>query len=262
MIILFGSYARGGYVMWDQKIEFGIRTSYQSDLDILVVINKASSRIVESTIRNKVTPAYNDTFSHRLHPSVRFIVEHIKDINENLATSQYFFTEIVNDGIVLFDSEKLKLAEPRTLSFSEIKATAIREFKIHYSDGNHLLQFGSQCTEDKEKHRIGSFELHQSCEKFYNAISLVFTNYRPKNHKLDELGAAVKEFSQDLTNVFPQNTEFEKRCFDLIRRAYIEVRYNPDFEVTKEELEYMIQRTELLKEITNRICSEKIESYN
>ena len=26
MIILFGSYARGNYVLWDTKIEFGVRT--------------------------------------------------------------------------------------------------------------------------------------------------------------------------------------------------------------------------------------------
>lgn len=39
MVILYGSYARGKYVLWDSKIEFGVRTSYQSDYDILVVIN-------------------------------------------------------------------------------------------------------------------------------------------------------------------------------------------------------------------------------
>ena len=39
MVILFGSYARGNYVLWDTKIEFGVRTSYQSDYDILVITN-------------------------------------------------------------------------------------------------------------------------------------------------------------------------------------------------------------------------------
>ena len=44
MIILFGSYARGNYVLWDTKIEFGVRTSYQSDYDILVITNGAVKR--------------------------------------------------------------------------------------------------------------------------------------------------------------------------------------------------------------------------
>ncbi|MDR0660441.1 MAG: nucleotidyltransferase domain-containing protein [Prevotellaceae bacterium] len=37
MIILFGSYARDEYVDYDERNDFGIRTSYRSDYDILVV---------------------------------------------------------------------------------------------------------------------------------------------------------------------------------------------------------------------------------
>lgn len=37
MIILYGSYARGTQVEFDERIEFGIPTSFMSDYDILVV---------------------------------------------------------------------------------------------------------------------------------------------------------------------------------------------------------------------------------
>ena len=38
MIILYGSYARGDYVIWDESYdEQGVLTYYQSDLDILVI---------------------------------------------------------------------------------------------------------------------------------------------------------------------------------------------------------------------------------
>jgi uncharacterized protein len=39
MIILYGSYARGKYVIWDETYdERGVTTYYQSDLDILVIL--------------------------------------------------------------------------------------------------------------------------------------------------------------------------------------------------------------------------------
>ncbi|MEG0499785.1 MAG: nucleotidyltransferase domain-containing protein, partial [Rikenellaceae bacterium] len=38
MVILFGSYAKKKYVIWDEYMEDGIRYSYQSDLDILMVV--------------------------------------------------------------------------------------------------------------------------------------------------------------------------------------------------------------------------------
>lgn len=44
MIILYGSYAKGGYVEYDERIEFGIPTSYMSDYDILVVTDGISDK--------------------------------------------------------------------------------------------------------------------------------------------------------------------------------------------------------------------------
>ena len=49
MVILFGSYARGNYVLWDTNIEFGVHTSYQSDYDILVVVTGPTKHVEEKT---------------------------------------------------------------------------------------------------------------------------------------------------------------------------------------------------------------------
>lgn len=62
--------------------------------------------------------------------------------------------------------------------------------------------------------------------------------------------------------MFPCRDEFETRCYDLLCRAYIEARYNRFFKVSKEELEYMLERIEILRDITERICTEKIASYD
>lgn len=261
MIILFGSYARGGYVLWDEKVEFGVHTSYQSDLDIMVVINQSNTRITEYKLRNKVLPPYFKAFEHRRYAIPQFIVEDAAILNKELEKKQYFYTDIVKEGIKLYDSKVVKLAKPLPLSFKEIKQIAVDEFNIYYPDGETFIQQGKFLF-DNNKFKIGSFDCHQACERFYNAITLVFTNYRPKSHKLPTLYARVKEYSRELSIVFPQTTDFETRCYDLLCRAYIEARYNKDFMVTKEELEYMLQRTEVLKDITYRLCNEKIASYD
>lgn len=261
MVVLFGSYARGGYVLWDEKIEFGINTSYQSDYDIMVVVSKSSIKHVENRLRTKVTPKYHNAFAHRRHASPQFIVEYVDTLNEELGRNQYFFTDIVKDGIKIYDNKAFHLAKPRELSFKEIKEFAESEFNKSYPHANSFLRHGYFDLNNID-YVIGSFELHQASERYYNAISLVFTNYRPKSHKLNELGARVKEYSRELASVFPMNTDFEKRCFDLLCRAYIEARYNKDFIITKEELTYMLERAEILKAITLRVCTEKIASYD
>lgn len=261
MVVLYGSYARGGYVLWDERVEFGVNTSYQSDYDMMVVVPKASIKYVEDKLRGKVIPKYHATFAHRRHASPQFIVEYVLTLNKELERSQYFFTDIVKEGIKMYDTKEFKLAKPRELSFKEIKEFAEGEFRIHFPTGEDFLD-AAYLHDSKERFNTGSYQLHQACERFYNSISLVFRNYRPKTHKLNELGGGVKEYSRELVSVFPLNTDFEKRCFDLLCRAYIEARYNKDFAVTKEELTYMLERTEILKAITLRICTEKIASYD
>lgn len=261
MVVLYGSYARGGYVLWDERVEFGIRTTYQSDYDIMIVVSKRGIKTVEDRLRTHVTPKYHAAFAHRRHASPQFIVEYADTLNKALERSQYFFTDVVKEGIKLYVAKDFKLAKPRQLSFKEIKAIAENEFGLFYPYATSFLGHGYFDLNNKD-YVIGSFELHQSCERLYYAIFLVFTNYRPKSHKLKELGAGVKEYARELATVFPLNTDFEKRCFDLLCRAYIEARYNKDFVVTREELVYMLERTEILKEVTMRICTEKIASYD
>lgn len=261
MVILYGSYARGNYVLWDSKIEFGVRTSYQSDYDILVVMSGHMAKHVEEKLR-RVTNKFHRHFEYRRHASPQFIVEHINTVNHNIEISQYFFTDILKEGIMLYDSGKCTLAKSRKLSFKEIRDIAQSEFDNLFPYACDFLISIKEYFIPKEQYNLSAFMLHQACEKFYHTILLVFTNYRPKNHKIKELGGMIKRFSMDFVAVFPQNTDFEKESFDLLCRSYIEARYNKDFKISREQLEYLISRAEILKDMVERFCKEKIAEYS
>lgn len=163
---------------------------------------------------------------------------------------------------MLYDSGKYQLAKPRKLSFREIRDIAQNEFSELYPYACGFLDLVKLSLHNDQRNKIFAFLLHQACEKLYNTILMVFTNYRPKSHRLQDLGGMVKRFSMELVTVFPQNTDDEKECFDLLCRAYIEAHYNKDYKITREQLEYLISRLEILKEMTERLCKEKIAEYN
>lgn len=259
MLLLFGSYARRDYVLWDTRIEFGVRTSYQSDYDLLVITTGATMQVERKLER--ITNKYHEQFEYRRHASPQFIVEHINTVNRNLELSQYFFTDIASQGIMLYDSGKCELVKPRKLSFKEIRDIAQIEFDSLYPYACNFFELVKICL-SKEQNKEAAFLLHQVCEKLYNCILMVYTNYRPKNHKLKDLNGMVKRFSVELVTVFPQNTDAEKECFDLLCRAYIEARYNLDFKISRQQLEYLISRVEILRDLTERLCREKIAEYD
>lgn len=264
MAILFGSYARGDYVTWDERIEFGIHTSYQSDLDILLVVSISNYKVAEDILRFKVTDDYYADLS-RIYEHVtppQFIVENIKHLNDCLEHSRYFFTDVVKEGILLFDDGQFKLSPPRKLDFGEIKSIAELEYDNYYPSAISLMGAVDSYFIPRKDYMNASFFLHQICEKFYYTILLVCNNYKPKNHKLMELSSMVKKFSRRLVTVFPQNTSFEKECFKLLCQAYIEGRYNSSFKIKLEQLEYLIKRIVILRDITRQICDEKIAWYD
>lgn len=82
-----------------------------------------------------------------------------------------------------------------------------------------------------------------------------------KQHNLSKLSASVKRHSEELAKVFPRNTPEKKRLFTLLKDAYVEARYNPKFLVTKEDIDALLPKVELLRDITKRICEAKIREY-
>lgn len=257
MVILFGSYARNSYVDFDERVEFGVPMFYRSDYDILVITSKATKLTVDKalmTVKRKYDSS-KDRF-----PPIQFIHDNIKKVNSDLSEGRYFYTEIKRDGVMLYDSGKFKLERRRKLRFDEIKQQAEEYYEDKFGSATEFLTL-AQLSCEQNFYKKASFLLHQACENAYTTIRLVFTLMSSKLHDLEELSGLVSRHSEDLLKVFPCNTSEEKRLFELIKAAYIEGRYNPKFVVTQEDIDALMPKVELLHEITQRICKERIDFY-
>ena len=142
MIILFGSYARGSWVV-DSYVEGHTTYSYQSDLDIMLVTKSSKyagfqGRLLQSKIKQRLerTGLGGRPF---LAPNITLITETIQHVNEKLEKSQYFYSDIKKEGILLYDSGDFKLAEARDLSWDERKEMAQDYYDQWFPDGYVFL---------------------------------------------------------------------------------------------------------------------------
>lgn len=263
MIILYGSYARNNYVKRGIRVEYGeIPTIKISDYDILVVTSGVNNGKAETVLDNVEDLFFANKDIDR-HTPVQFINEDIKMLNKSLAEGRYFFTQIKQEGVVLYDNGKFKLARRRKLNFKEIRQQAHEYFEEKFKAANVFLEMAkfSYTKDDVDYYKNASFQLHQACENYYYAIRLTFTLRSNKQHNLSKLSESTRRYSEDLQAVFPQETSEEKRLFVLLKAAYVDARYNPNFVVTKEDIDALIIKVELLRDITKRICEEKIKEY-
>jgi len=252
-IILFGSYATNMYVE-DKYMEDGTRYEYISDFDFLIVSKKDDER--EFVIKDKIVNKVRTLFKTPVNP----IIHSIEYINEGLEIGQYFFTDIIKEGVLLYDTEAIEFATVRDLTKEEQILVATRYFDQWFKSGIALLNSSKFNLEEKE-FKLSVFELHQACECLFNTVLLVYTSYKPKTHNLDILRQYAKPLSKKLFSVFPfpNESEYEKHLFDLLKRGYIDARYKNDYEITKEELVTLIDKVSKMKTIVKEICNQRID---
>lgn len=260
MIILYGSYAANTYVERDERRDYGVRTIYMSDYDLLVVTKRRLGEresTVEARVRERFAAGKNDENL----PRPQIINESISKLNDALTMGRYFYVEIVAKGIMLYDSGECQLATPGELDYAEIKKMAEEYYDDKFSDGLDFFK-GANFYYQEENYHMTAFMLHQATESFLKTIPLVYILYGYKEHDLQFLIEKCKPYTLELAKVFPCDTDEEKRLFDLLRRAYLEARYNKkNFIVTKADIDALVPKIELLRNIVEKVCKERIAEY-
>jgi len=257
MIILFGSYSRGNWVH-DVYKENGTTYEYKSDYDILVVTERAQDMppSLGKQIRRRIKKAEN------LQTPPHIIFHDIAFLNKELLEGHYFFIDIIKEGTMLYNNGKHTLATPKQLTPQERAAKARLYFNEWFKDANifledfeHNFKKGDR---DQRYYKNAVFNLHQATERYFMAIQLVFTDYKPKTHDLEILNRQAGYADVRFKICFPNHTEEEKRLFTLLVKAYIDSRYKLGYTVDAADLTWLGSRVQKLKELTEAICLERI----
>jgi predicted nucleotidyltransferase/HEPN domain-containing protein len=260
MVILFGSYARGDWVN-DSYVEDHTTYSYQSDLDIMLVTKSPKYAAFKGgALQTKIEKRLDRRglgWRPFIYPSITLITETIQRFNKELEKSQYFFSDIKKEGILLYDSGEFELSEPGILSLEERKEIAQDDYDLWFGDGCGFLIDTGHASKRSDLRR-SAFYLHQATENFYNAILLVFSGYKGKVHDIELLGSLASNYSNELLKIFPRDTKEQNDRFILLQEAYIRARYDKKYKITEEELNYLTKRVEKLKDVTEKICQARI----
>lgn len=256
-VILFGSHTSDKWVE-DEYEERGATYSYISDYDILVVIpdgDKEREHDIASKIENRTLKYKND---------VSPIVHSFNYVNKGLEMGQYFFRDIVKEGIVLFDTGEFTFSDSKPLSRDEEKEVAIRGYEKWVNSGIRFLDHTKVMLENALLKGFPLneviFNLNQSAEKFYGGLLLVYTGYKPKTHKLKVYRKYSKHIDENLNQVFkyPIGDSEEYRLFDILNKAYLDARYQDDYYIDLQDLRRLISKVEKLESFIKDLCNKRI----
>ena len=253
MIILFGSYAKGTWV--DHRYRSGGHLNgYISDYDFLIITqsSKEDTYVLEHQVMQKV-----DHFD----PPVNLEIHGIEHINKKLEWGEYFWVDIIKEGIVLYDRKTVHFSNPKELSSEERKEKAQSFFNTWFPRAKAFLKTAIFNQTEKE-FNVADFQLHQASENLYYTMMVVFTDYKPKVHNLWKLRKKTKAFSEELYMIFKtEENKNEERLFELLKKGYIEARYDPNFVISESDLTTLIERVSKMIPIVEKACLSRIQSF-
>ena len=246
-IILFGSFARGGWV--EDRV-----SGYKSDYDLLIIVNA----------RDLADPCHWEAaedrllFDPQIKHEVQLVVEPLERVNDLLAKGQYFFTDIKKEGVALYERKGHKLAEPKPLNDDEYREMAGKYFEGALPFAREQLE-GARFHIGESKVKSAAFALHQATEHAYRALLLTLTLYSPAIHNIRTLRGLAEELDPRLIDAWPRYHRADRRKFELLRRAYVEARYSEHYEITVEELEWLEARVRVLQDVVETVCEERLK---
>ncbi|MGQ0280384.1 HEPN domain-containing protein [Sphingopyxis sp. Q841] len=252
-IILYGSYARGGWVDEPHTAK-----GYRSDFDLLIIVS--DKRLIDKV---DVWSKLDDRFARELlidqtlKTPVNFIVHTLQEVNDGLAHGRYFFMDVARDGIALYESDDKPLHTPKPKTPQQALAMAQEYFEDWIPGASEFLE-GYKFYLTRRSYKKAAFLLHQGTESLYHGVLLVSTFYSPHVHNLGFLRTQAERIDMRLVDAWPREMKADRSRFEKLKEAYVKARYSKHYRITEEELRWLGERVEELGRAVHAVCSERI----
>ena len=252
-IVLFGSYARGD---WVDEPENG----YQSDFDLLIIVSHPDLTDIADHWYVAEDRILRDPAIGR---TVNIIVHTMQDVNQALRRGEYFWVDIIRDGIALYELPNHPIAAPQPMTASDALKMASEYFASSLPAVDVQIKTADfqvrQDTHDRLWKNAAAFALHQAVERAYGCYLLTHTFYFPRSHNIKFLRSLAEDKDERLIAVWPRDSKIDRRRFELLKRAYVEARYSSSYEISSEDLAALAEAATRLRDVVERLCSERID---
>lgn len=255
-VILYGSYARGGWVD-----EPHTARGYQSDYDLLIIVNdKRLTDRVDYWLKLEQRLDCEMAVTRFLKTPVNFIIHTLQEVNDGLAHGRYFFIDVRRDGIALYQASDTELHEPKPKTPERVLNMAREYFEEWFPAA--MKRYGGAKYYLSQGHlKDAAFDTHQAAERLYHCVLLVCTFYSPHVHNLGFLRTQAERLDRRLIDVWPRIQRSDRARFEKVKEAYVKARYSKHYRITPEELEWLGERIEQLGQVVHTVCAERLAEY-
>ena len=226
------------------------RTSMHFDF---LIITREGRKEKEHEVFDKISKCEKET----VH--ITAIVHSIFAVNEALEKEMPFFTNVYEKGVIVYDSGNTPLICPEIKKLS--KEDCIENRKRYWNKwfflAKRFYEAACNCALN-DRNDVAVFMLHQAVELTCIAVLRTCIGYRPSTHNLKRLFFLIENFTSDVGLVFPRSTNEEVELFNVLYRAYADVRYKEEYSISADTVSVLTQRVKELLIIAENLYQDKV----
>lgn len=221
--------------------------------DFLVIIKDVGTEKLNE-LQDKIHRLLSN---QEIYPTIVFHT--LTAVKEALQNESGFFIDVFNRGEIVYESDVIWVLPPFSVKTPTEESVARK--KINWSRSFALAQRfydgGCDCA-FVCRNDVAIFLFHQATEITSAAIIRLFTGYRPTTHNLKRLFSMIDNFTDTARLLFPSTTKEEGHLFNLLCKAYSDVRYKEEYSIETESVFILMQRVKEFLALAEILYQNKI----
>lgn len=184
-------------------------------------------------------------------------VHKLSDIHQALTSGQVYFSLACTTENLVYQRSITPLPKMLPETLSQLIEKSRHAFTTGISKARKFFD-GAVYYQQVNELSLSMFMLQQAAETTFRSTATALYGSERRTHSIRSLKRFNHRLAPQLNNIFPGGSPDEERLLELLEDAYLGTRYNPDYQISEQEVQSISSRVLRLLELAQAVFEERM----
>jgi HEPN domain-containing protein len=184
-------------------------------------------------------------------------VHKLSDIHQAVISGQVYFALACTTENLVYQRSVTPLPKMLPETLSQVTEKSKRAFATGMGKARKFFD-GAVYYQQVNELALSMFMLQQAAETTFRSTANALYGSERRTHSIRSLKRFNHRLAPQLNDIFPGGSPDEERLLQLLEDAYLEARYNPDYQISEQEVHSISSRVLRLLELAEAVLEERM----
>lgn len=185
-------------------------------------------------------------------------IRKLADLRHCLETGHIYFSMVCRAENLIYQKSSSVLPKIAPEKLTDLIARSRQDFSMGMGKAREFFH-GASYYEQTKEYALSMFMLQQTVETTYRSMVISLLGNEKRTHSIRLLKKFNHRVAPQLNEIFPGGSQEEERLIQLLEDAYLEARYNLQYEINKVDLDLVSSRVFRLLELAEAVFESKMQ---